>query len=86
MPPAQAASKRCAYKHALHCLRPGSLLLQNAEIAKEDSHEKLVKAEKIIWTWSAVLTFIFLFAWPLLALPAGVFSKSYFYWCASAAC
>lgn len=53
---------------------------QKAEIAGEESHTALVKAEKIIWTWSAILTFIFLFGWPLLVLPAGVFSKGYFYW------
>ena len=56
--------------------------MQQADIAGEDSEQALAKAEKIIWSWSAILTFVFLFGWPLLVLPAGVFSEGYFYLCA----
>ncbi|DBA97618.1 TPA: hypothetical protein ACH3X3_012521 [Trebouxia sp. C0006] len=48
-------------------------------IAKEETSEALNKAERIIWTWCIILTVIFIFGWPLLALPAGVFPKGYFY-------
>ncbi|KAK9803818.1 hypothetical protein WJX73_003159 [Symbiochloris irregularis] len=47
-------------------------------IAKEESIEALNKAERTIWIWAGVLTFVFLFGWPLLTLPAGVWSKGYF--------
>ena len=47
-------------------------------IAKEESIEALNRAERIIWIWAIVLSCIFLFGWPLLALPAGVWSKGYF--------
>lgn len=49
-------------------------------IAGEESVQALDRAEKIIWTWALVLSFLFLFGWPLLALAAGVFSEGYFYW------
>ncbi|KAK9834606.1 hypothetical protein WJX74_005599 [Apatococcus lobatus] len=44
-------------------------------IAKEETKDALDNAEKKIWIWCIVLTFIFLFAWPLLALAPG----GYFY-------
>jgi Na+/pantothenate symporter len=48
------------------------------ELAAEDSKEAMDKASKIMaaatWTFTAILVV----AWPLLTLPAGVFSRSYF--------
>ena len=52
------------------------VLMQKKTIAKEETKEALDKAERIIWTWSVILTFIFLFAWPLLALAPGVFPQA----------
>ena len=49
--------------------------MQDKEIAQETTPLELLRIEKLIWTWAGSLTLIFLFAWPLLALPAGVFSK-----------
>ena len=49
--------------------------MQKVKIAEEETTQALNHAEKQIWTWSLILTFIFVFGWPLLALPAGVFSK-----------
>ena len=49
--------------------------LQKQSIAEEETSEALNKAERIIWTWCIILTAIFIFGWPLLALPAGVFPK-----------
>lgn len=46
------------------------------KIAEEETSAALNHAEKQIWTWSIILSFIFVFGWPLLALPAGVFSKA----------
>ena len=42
-----------------------------------DSPEAMDKA--LLWTWwtGSILTFVLIFAWPLLTLPAGVFSKGY---------
>ena len=48
---------------------------QKKAIAKEESAEALNKAERTIWIWASILTVVFLFGWPLLALPAGVWSK-----------
>ncbi|KAL3163035.1 hypothetical protein ABBQ32_009460 [Trebouxia sp. C0010 RCD-2024] len=48
-------------------------------VANEETIEALNNAEKKIWIWCIVLTAIFIFGWPLLALPAGVFPKGYFY-------
>ena len=53
----------------------GERVLQKKSIAKEETTEALNKAERIIWTWCILLTAIFIFGWPLLALPAGVFPK-----------
>ena len=50
-------------------------MLQKAETAAEETPEQLRKIERRIWIWAGSLTVIFLFIWPLLALPAGVFSK-----------
>ena len=50
-------------------------LSQRAETANEETPEQLRKIERRIWIWATVLSIIFVFAWPLLALPAGVFSK-----------
>ena len=42
-----------------------------------DSPEAMDKA--LLWTWwtGSILTFVLIFAWPLLTLPAGIFSKGY---------
>lgn len=50
-------------------------MLQKKAIAKEETIEALNKAERKIWIWCIILTIIFIFAWPLLALLAGVFPK-----------
>ena len=47
------------------------------QVAAEDD-ESMKKAVLYLWGWAGPLSFIILFAWPLLALPAGVFSKGYF--------
>ncbi|KAK9810562.1 hypothetical protein WJX73_000887 [Symbiochloris irregularis] len=47
-----------------------------------DDEEDLEKALRTLWWWGAPLTFIIVIAWPLLALPAGIFSLAYFkFWC-----
>lgn len=51
------------------------MIAQQKTIAGEESVQALDRAEKIIWTWALVLSFLFLFGWPLLALAAGVFSE-----------
>ena len=53
-----------------------AVFLQKVKIAEEETSAALNHAEKQIWTWSIILSFIFVFGWPLLALPAGVFSKA----------
>lgn len=49
----------------------------NAEVPKE-TEEELEKAMKMITIWGFGLTLVLVVAWPLLALPARVFSKGYF--------
>lgn len=51
------------------------LLVQRKETAHEETPAELARIERQIWIWAGTLTVVFLFAWPLLALPAGVFSK-----------
>lgn len=48
---------------------------QKKAIEKEETKSALDYAEKTIWIWCIVLTFIFIFGWPLLALAPGVFPK-----------
>ncbi|KAK9812167.1 hypothetical protein WJX73_001283 [Symbiochloris irregularis] len=56
---------------------------QRLEIESEETPAALDHAQKQIWWWSGVLCFVLVIAWPLLALPAGVFSKGYFtFWVA----
>lgn len=43
-----------------------------------DSPAALTKALKWTWMTGGVLTLVMIIAWPLLALPAGVFNKPYF--------
>lgn len=38
----------------------------------------MARAYKITWIWAIGLSFTVFIAWPLLTLPAGVFSKGYF--------
>lgn len=47
-----------------------------------DDEADMRKALRTLWVWAAPLSFIIVIAWPLLALPAGVFSLGYFkFWC-----
>lgn len=41
----------------------------------QDSHEAMQDALKFVVRWGSLLAFILIPVWPLLALPAGVFSK-----------
>lgn len=45
------------------------------DITEELKPEALNHARKQIWWWSGVLCFVLVIAWPLLTLPAGVFSQ-----------
>ena len=49
--------------------------MQKEDISEEESPKNLLRIEKLIWIWAGGLTFVFIFAWPLLTLPAGIFSK-----------
>ncbi|KAK1864694.1 hypothetical protein I4F81_007238 [Pyropia yezoensis] len=49
----------------------------NAELSPEDEAE-IDRAMKMISAWGIGLALVLVVAWPLLALPAGVFSKGYF--------
>ena len=44
----------------------------------QDSPEALTKALRWTYITGGVLTLLLIFVWPLLALPAGVFSQGYF--------
>jgi Na+/proline symporter len=45
----------------------------------DDSPEALTKALRWTWWTGGALTLVLIVVWPLLALPAGVFPKGYFY-------
>lgn len=66
-----------SFQKARNPPRPPSCnaVLQKNKIALEETPEALNRAERRIWIWCIILTAIFIFGWPLLALPAGVFSK-----------
>lgn len=49
----------------------------NAELTPE-AEAQIDKAMKMITAWGVGLALVLVVAWPLLALPAGVFSKGYF--------
>ncbi|GAB0497095.1 hypothetical protein MMPV_008418 [Pyropia vietnamensis] len=49
----------------------------NAELSPEDEAD-IDRAMKMISAWGIGLALVLVLAWPLLALPAGVFSKGYF--------
>jgi hypothetical protein len=49
--------------------------LQIEDISEEESPKNFLRIERLIWIWAGGLTFVFIFAWPLLALPAGILSK-----------
>lgn len=51
------------------------LLQQMQDITQELKPEALNHARRQIWWWSGVLCFVLVIAWPLLSLPAGVFSQ-----------
>lgn len=51
---------------------------QRLAIESEETPKALDYARNQIWWWSSALCVVLVFAWPLLALPAGVFSKGYF--------
>jgi hypothetical protein len=54
--------------------------------AEKDPH-KLAKAERWIVRRGYILTLVLIVIWPLLSIPAGVFSKSYFaFWVLIAMC
>jgi len=44
---------------------------------KEDP-DRMAYAYKMTWIWAGTLSIVVFILWPLLTLPAGVFSKSYF--------
>ena len=46
--------------------------------AAEDSEEGMNIALHRIWWWGGSLALVLVVVWPLLALPAGVFSEGYF--------
>ena len=53
----------------------------NAHLSEGDaSPESLTRALKWTYLSGGVLTLVLVIAWPLLALPAGVFSQAYFTW------
>lgn len=52
----------------------------------QDSPEALDKVIVNTWWFGSVLTFVLLVAWPLLALPAKVFSEGYFTFHVSTVC
>lgn len=45
---------------------------------REETEEELQRAMKMITSWGLGLTIVLVILWPLLALPAKVFSKGYF--------
>lgn len=49
--------------------------MQRLAIESEETPKALDYARNQIWWWSSALCVVLVFAWPLLALPAGVFSK-----------
>jgi hypothetical protein len=50
-------------------------VLQMKDVEDELSPKALDNARRQIWWWSGALCFILVIAWPLLSLPAGVFSQ-----------
>ncbi len=56
---------------------PLSLSAQVIDSEKEDP-AKMAYAYKMTWIWAGCLSVVVFVLWPLLTLPAGVFSKSYF--------
>ncbi|RAL40381.1 hypothetical protein DM860_006451 [Cuscuta australis] len=51
---------------------------KSEEVEEELKEEKLASARSWIVKWGVCFTFVILVVWPLLTLPAGVFSKGYF--------
>ena len=50
----------------------------NTVVAEEDSPAAMDHAKKVMVYVGWGLSLVLIVVWPLLALPAGVFSKSYF--------
>ena len=57
----------------LHFLQ--SITAQGLHYAGDETPADLDYAKRQIWWWSGGLCILLVFVWPLLALPAGVFSK-----------
>ncbi|KAG2496328.1 hypothetical protein HYH03_005559 [Edaphochlamys debaryana] len=49
-------------------------------VAEEDSPEALDRVISFTWATGGTLTLVLLICWPILALPAKVFSQGYFTW------
>ena len=62
------------------------LAVQMTELLDEHKPEALNHARKQIWLRSGGLCFVLVIAWPLLTLPAGVFSQASFRTCQRLAC
>ena len=56
-------------------VRVGKCVPQMKDVEEELSPKALDNARKQIWWRSGALCFILVIAWPLLSLPAGVFSQ-----------
>ena len=59
----------------------------NTVVAEEDSPAAMDHAKKVMVYVGWGLSLVLIVVWPLLALPAGVFSKSYFtFWVSGDGC
>lgn len=45
---------------------------------EREDPKAMARAAKITWIWALGLSLVVFIIWPLLTLPAGVFSKGYF--------
>ena len=46
--------------------------------SEREDPAKMAYAYKMTWIWAGCLSVVVFIIWPLMTLPAGVFSKSYF--------
>ncbi len=73
--------KRCTTppKHIKESV-DGHALDGHAQVIDDEKEDlgQMAHAYKLTWIWAITLSIVIFVLWPLLALPAGIFSRGYF--------
>ncbi|CAK0737642.1 hypothetical protein CVIRNUC_000946 [Coccomyxa viridis] len=75
-----APDRNASWEMLRQDLRTNIEVLDDAQVIDDEKEDlgQMAHAYKLTWIWAITLSIVIFVLWPLLALPAGIFSRGYF--------